>query len=263
MYNNEFKPRVGLITLTDVPRAISVVKEREEAITKKHNDYKSFLLENGIEVFDPADAVPRKPGQVSFYSSEDISTAVDFLIHNHVEAIIIGCWHWSEPMFVVEISRATRKPILLYSDEDPAWAAACFLTAAGASLWETSHNKAAQVHERLYGDRVCSIKWIKGVCALEKMKKSTFIMWGGSYALRMEYLQDDFPRLKSYLVGDILTEDQYVLVKGAESIDGKRIENFISWLKSGNVKFNFDEKMFTPGVLKKQAGLYFAAKDRI
>ena len=95
------------------------------------------------------------------------------------------------------------------------------------------------------------------------MKKSTLILWGGSYALRMEYLQDDYPRLKSYLVGDILIEDQYVLIKGAEKIKNERIDNFIEWLKSGKAKLNFDNKMFTPDSLRRQIGLYFAAKDRI
>ena len=179
------KPRVGLITLTDVPRALLVEKEREEAITKKHIDYKKFLVGNDIDVFDAADAVERKPGWVSFYNSEDISKAVDYFLQNHVEAVIIGCWHWTEPMFIVEIARSLNKPILLYSDEDPSWAATCLITAGGASLWETSPNRPAQVHERFYGDRQSSLKWIKGVCALEKMKSSKLVLWGGSYALRM------------------------------------------------------------------------------
>ncbi|MBM3705331.1 MAG: fucose isomerase [Actinobacteria bacterium] len=263
MQSDEFKPKVGLITLTDVPRALAVAGEREEAITKKHNEYKRFLTANDIIVVDAADHISSKPGWVSFYTSEDIEKAVDLFHQNHVEAIIIGCWHWSEPMFVVEIARSAGKPILLYSDDDPAWAATCMLTAAGASLWETSPNRAAQVHERFYGDRKGSLKWIRGVCALEKMKKSVFVLWGGSYALRMEYLQDDYPRLKSFLAGDILTEDQYVLIKGSESIDNERIEDFIKWLNSGGVNFKFDDRMFTPEVLKKQTALYFAAKDRI
>ncbi|MBM3701045.1 MAG: fucose isomerase [Actinobacteria bacterium] len=119
------------------------------------------------------------------------------------------------------------------------------------------------MHERFYGDRQASLKWIKGVCALEKMKSSKLVLWGGSYALRMEYLQDDYPKLKSFLINDIMVEDQYVLIKAAEKINPERIEKFINWLKSGNVKLNYDKSMFTPEVLKKQIELYFAAKDRI
>lgn len=257
------KPKIGLISITDTPRALAMVEEREKIITKKHNDYKKYLVENGIEVIDASDNIPREKGWVSFYNSEDIQKAVDIFLQNHVEAVIVGCWHWSEPMFVVEIARSLNKPILLYADDDPAWAATCLIAAAGASLWETSPNRAAQVHERIYGDKEKTIKWIKGVCALEKMKKGTVILWGGSYALRMEYLQDDFPKLKSFLIGDIIVEDQYVLIKYAEKISEDRIDKFVNWLKEGGAGLNFDEKVFTPDVLRKQTALYLSAKDRI
>ena len=262
--SDDLKPKIGFITITDTPRALLTIEEREKVITKKHNDFKSFLTNSGIEVIDAADFIPRKKsGWVSFYSSEDIQIAVDVFLQNHVEALIVGCWHWSEPMFVVELARSLNKPILLYGDDDPAWAATCLISAAGASLWETSPNRYAQVHERFYGDMPSSLKWVKGVCALEKMRKANFILWGGSYALRMEYLQDDFPKLKSFLVGDILVEDQYILVKGAEMIKKERVDTFVDWLKEGGAKLKFDEKMLTSTALRNQIALYLAAKDRI
>ena len=171
------KPKIGYITLTDSPRALAMVEERERVITEKHKNFKKFLIASEIEVTDAADFIPRKEGWVSFYSSDDIQKAVDLFLQNHIEALVIGCWHWTEPMFVVELARALNKPILLYSDEDPAWAATCILSAGGASLWETSPNRAAQVHERIYGDRSAVLEWIRGVCALEKMKKSTVILF--------------------------------------------------------------------------------------
>ncbi len=264
MYLNEnLKPKIGLITLTDTPRALALVDEREKVITKKHNNFKKYLKENEIEVIDASDYIKREKGWVGFYSSEDIEKAVDIFLQNHIEAIVIGCWHWAEPMLVVELARSLGKPILLYAEDDPAWAATCLLSAAGASLWETSPNRAAQVHERIYGDKEAVLSWIKGVCALEKMKKGTIVLWGGSYALRMEYLQDDFPKLKSFLIGDIIVEDQYILIRNAEKIPEDRIGKFIDWLKAGGTKLNFDNKVFTPDVLKKQAALYLSAKDRI
>jgi L-fucose isomerase-like protein len=88
-------------------------------------------------------------------------------------------------------------------------------------------------------------------------------LWGGSYALRMEFLQDDYPFLKSFLLGDVVIEDQYVLIKYAEQVSKKRIGNFIDWLKNGGARFNFDSVKFTPEILEKQAALYLGAKDRI
>ena len=88
-------------------------------------------------------------------------------------------------------------------------------------------------------------------------------MWVGSYALRMEFLQDDYPYLKSCLLGDILNEDLYVLIKYAQQVSDERIEKFINWLKQGGAKLNFDNPKFTPAVLRTQAALYLGAKDRI
>jgi L-fucose isomerase-like protein len=261
--NNNLKPKIGLITLMETPRALAFTNERENAISKKHNDYKSYLLNNDIEVIDASEHIDKQNDGIGFFSSDTIQKAVDLFLLNHVEAIVIGCWHWTEPMFIVEIARAANKPIMLYSDEDPAWAATCLLTAGGASLWETSPNRPAQLHERFYGDKEGSLKWLKGVCALEKMKKMDVILWGGSYSLRMEYLQDDFPKLKSFLISDIIIEDQYVLINSAEKISKERIDKFIKWLNYGKAKLIFDNKMFTKEVLRKQIALYLAAKDRI
>jgi L-fucose/D-arabinose isomerase len=260
---NDLKPKVGLISLTDPPRSVAMGDDLEKAMTKKHKAFKEYLIKNEVEVVDAAEFVPSMAGRICFNSSEDIKKAVDIFNQNHIEAVILGCWHWTEPMFVVEIARALNKPILLYSDEDPEWNGVCLLTAAGASLWETSPNHYSQVHERFYGDQDSALKWIKGVCALEKLKESNFLLWGGTYALRMEYLQDDYPKLKSFLVGDILIEGEYLLIKGAEKIEKQRIDNFIKWLKNGNSKICFNEKTFTEEVLKKQIAIYFSAKDRI
>ncbi len=101
------------------------------------------------------------------------------------------------------------------------------------------------------------------MCAGKNEKKVQSYSGGGSYALRMEYLQDDFPKLKSFLIGDIIVEDQYILIRKAEQIESSRLDKFVDWLKTGGAKLNFDTKVFTPKVLRKQAALYLSAKDRI
>jgi len=259
-------PKVGFLSLSESPRALSFADELNNYILKKHIEFKAFLLKNKIEVIDAAELIERPANPkniIGFYSSEDIQKAVDVFNKNHIEAVIVGCWHWTDPMFVVEIARSLNKPVLLYGEENPAWAASCLILAGGASLWDTSPNRFAQAHERIYGNLESVIKWVRGVTVLEKLKRGKLLLWGGSYALRMEFLQDDYPYLKSFLLGDILTEDQYVLIKYAGEVSEKRINNFINWLKKGNAKLNFDNLKFTPEILKKQAALYLGAKDRI
>jgi len=261
--NENLKPKIGLVSITDTPRALAYVDEVESVIKRKHDNLKKQLRNNGVIVIDPSEHLKMEKGRASLYSSRQATEAADFLLQNHAEALIIGCWSWAEPMLAVELVKKINKPVLLYADEDPAWPATCLLSAAGASLWETSPNVFAQRHERIYGNWQMVKKWINGTVILEKMNSGTLILWGGSYALRMEYLQDDFPKLKSFLIGDIMVEDQYVLIKYAEEIPEKRINGFISWLESGKAVFNFDKKIFTRDVLKKQIALYLASKDRI
>ncbi len=267
MENNITKmPKIGLISLTEPPRALSFADELNKYIYVKHNEFKDFLIKSDIEVIDAASLVnrPENPEDIlGFYSSLDIQKAVDVFNANRIEAVIIDCWHWTDPMFVVEIARSVNKPVLLYGEENSAWAAPCLITAGGASLWDNSPNRFSQVHERIYGDKEAVLKWIRGVTILEKLRRSRIILWGGSYALRMEFLQDDYPYLKSFLLGDILIEDQYVLIKYAEEVSEYRINEFIDWLKENNARINFDNQKFTPEVLKKQVALYLGAKDRI
>jgi len=260
------KPRIGFISFSEPPRALSFGDELNKYIFIKHNEFKDFLDKSDIEVIDAAYLTdrPQNPdNSLGFYSSIDIQKAVDVFNANHIEAVIVGCWHWTDPMFIVELARSLNKPILLYGEENPAWAAPCLIAAGGASLWDNSPNRFAQVHERIYGNRESVLKWVRGVTILEKLKRGRLILWGGSYALRMEFLQDDYPYLKSFLLGDILTEDQYVLIKYAEQVSKERTDKFIEWLKHGGATLNFDDCKFTPEVLRKQAALYLGAKDRI
>jgi L-fucose isomerase len=98
------------------------------------------------------------------------------------------------------------------------------------------------------------------------LRRSSILLWGGSYCLKMDHLQDDFPALKSFLVGDILTEDQLILAKRADEIlanDAARISKFIGWLKRNGAKIEHLAPMLTAEVLDRQIALYLAAEDRL
>ena len=95
-------------------------------------------------------------------------------------------------------------------------------------------NKYALKHERNFGNKNRMLEWIRAVSAVSKMRESALLLWGGSYAVKMEQLQDDIPKLKSFLVREVLSEGQYILIKRAEEIMKKRpdrINSFMNWLK--------------------------------
>jgi L-fucose isomerase-like protein len=257
-------PKVGVISVTDVPREQGLVDEREQYINKGHHDLIKYLINNNIDVVDVSSKITRTNHDlVAIYKYSDARDCIKVMVNEDVEALIIGCWHWCEPMLIVTLAREFNKPILLYSDGNPNWAGITLISAAGASLWQNAPNSYSIAHKRVYGDKSEIIKWIKGVTAIEKLKKGTFILWGGSYALAMEYLQDDYSKLKSFLVGDIINEDQYVLIKYSENISDKRLNDFADWLKVNKTVIKYDDKMLTEDIFRKQIALYLAAKDRI
>jgi L-fucose isomerase-like protein len=98
------------------------------------------------------------------------------------------------------------------------------------------------------------------------MRESAAILWGGTYAVKMEQLQDDIPRLKSFMIRDILQEDQYVLVNRAEKIirgQKERIAAFYDWATRNGLAIRKDPRMVTDEALAKQAALLLAARDRL
>lgn len=257
-------PKIGMISVSDAPREQGLVQEREEYINGAHRELISYLNNNNIEVVDVSQRIERpNPDWVSIHSINHARECIKIMANEDIEALVIGCWHWCEPMLIVALAREFNKPVLLYSDGNPAWAGVTLISAAGASLWQNAANPYLITHKRVYINKEEVVRWAKGVAAVEKLKKSTLILWGGSYALKMEYLQDDYSKLKSFLIGDIINEDQYVLVKNSEKIPRSRLKKFADWLKDNKTAIKFDSQMLTEEIFYKQIALYLAAKDRI
>jgi len=259
--------KVGLISFTDPRKATAYVGEREGYIRAKHAELKEYLEKQGFDVVDPMVEL-RSGGDEIFgiQRVEEVQRAIKIFQQEGTQAIIIGCWHWTEPQLPLMVVRALDLPTLLFTEDDPTWAGSVHISATGASLWEVGVNLSALRHERVLGDKEQVARWARGACALSRLREAVLVLWGGSYCLRMEHLQDDIPTLKSFIIGDIITEGEYILINRAEEIlsqEGERIDKFIKWLEKGGTKIEFDEQMLTEEVLRKQVALYLAARDRL
>ncbi|MDI6827197.1 MAG: fucose isomerase [Armatimonadota bacterium] len=258
--------KVGVISFTD-PRATSFVDRREQYIREKHKEVVQALESAGISTVDPMKSL-RSPNSPIFgvSTSEDVRHCIRELKAAEADAVILGCWHWTEPMLALATVRELNLPTLLYTEDDPTWAGAVCISAVGASLWESPVNSHALTHSRLRGDLPGVIRWARGVGATEQLKRKSLLLWGGTYCLRMEHLQDDIPRLKSLMIGDILSEDQYILIKRADAIlknQPERIDSFINWLRQGSASITYDDTMLTPESFRRQVALYLASRDRL
>jgi L-fucose isomerase len=210
-----------------------------------------------------------RPASARWYglrSLREVGAVVAALQGQRIDALVIGSWTWSPPMFIKELIRKYPRPLLYYTENDPMSGNLSQLAATCSSLMDWSVNEFARRHERNFGDRQALLRWVRGAAAVSSLRESALLLWGGSYAVKMDQLQDDYTRLKSFMVRDVLMEDQYVLVKRAEAIrrdSPRRIERFLEWAVARGLTVTRDSRMVTDEALSKQTALLLAARDRL
>lgn len=264
---NSSIPCVGIITFTD-PRETGFQETREAYLKSRHEALVSELRSHGINVVDPMPKahVGNNDATFGIRSSLEVEACVKELLQGGAEAVILGLWHWTEPFLPLLAARLSNLPVLLYTEDDPTWAGVTAQSAVGACLWEVAPSDHAVTHVRMRSDIAGVLQWARGVTAAQKLRKSNLVLWGGSYCLRMDHLRDDYSLLKARFIRDVLEEDQYVLIKGAERIlahEMVRVEAFLSWLTSSGAAVRYDPSMLTPEALRSEIALYLAARDRL
>jgi L-fucose isomerase-like protein len=263
----KYNPLVALVTFTDDRDVGLYSKEVEDHLRRKQEEIDEFLRASDITVVNPLDEI-RAAGSVPYgiRNLADIDRVVTHLSGHKIDAVVIGSWNWSPPMLIIDFVRKMDKPFLYYTENDPLAGSLSQLSATCSSLMEWGVNRYALTHERCFGNKNEMLTWVRAMAAVSRMRESSLLLWGGTYAVKMEQLQDDVPRLKSFMVRDVLSEDQYILVSRAEKIMQKqpeRIEAFQRWLKDRGMKISFDKKMLTEEAFTKQSALLLAARDRL
>lgn len=261
------RPRVAVVTFTDMREEGISSEAVERHLRERQEELTKLLAKNGIEPVDPLREL--RAGGSPWYgvrSFAEIDLLIGILGRGRIDGVIIGSWTWSPPMLVKEFVRKAGKPILYYTENDPMGGSLSQMTATCASLMEWSVNRFALVHERCFGDKPALLAWVRGVHAAARMRESAALLWGGTYAVRMEQLQDDIPLLKSFMIREVLQEDQYVLVKRAEEIIRSapaRIRALYDWMTSHGLEIRRDARMVTEEALSRQGALLLAARDRL
>jgi L-fucose isomerase len=262
------KPVVGIVTFTD-GRDSFFDRQREGYLRAEHQQLAEFLRRQNCEVIDPLAALDRADNNEGWFGIRRYSEALAcarFLRGQGAECLIFMSPFWTPPMLTIDVVRETDLPLLLYTRDDVKMPATVSLSAVGASLLESGVNRHALTHERIKGDPALILPWIRGVCAVQKMRRSSVMLWGGTYALHMEHLQDDIVALKRFMIRDILNEGEYALIRRAEKIladEPKRVQHFLDWLNHHGARLIYDDISATPRHFQIQIGYYLAAKDRL
>jgi L-fucose isomerase-like protein len=260
-------PRVAILTFTDAREEGISNDAVERLLRAKQAELAACLREAGVEVVDPLESLrgPSSPWY-GLRSLREIDQVVRSLQSREVDAVVIGAWTWSPPMFIKEFLRKFPRPLAYYTENDPMSGNLSQLAATCSSLMDWSVNPYARRHERFFGNRAGLLAWVRGAAAASRLRESALMLWGGSYAVKMDQLQEDFTRLKSFLIRDVLLEDQYLLVSRAEKIRQRqpaRIQAFLDWVRAKGLTVTYDPKMVTPEALEKQTALLLAARDRL
>ena len=252
------KLKIGLVSFTD-PRAVKDIETIDAMNRKCQNRLAAHLRKAGFEV-----VLPLKTRLVR--SRKLAAEAAQKLLAEDVHALVLGCWKWTDPMLAVDVVRRVNRPVCLAGEAAEDSTALGCMSAVGAALWEIAPNEHAARHARIIGDSAAIADWARGAAAASWLKQQVLLLWGGSYCLKMAHLDDDASRLKALFIGDILVEDQYHLIQGAEAMlksDKKRVQAMVQWLKKGGASIVWDKPMLTPAVLNRQIALYLAARDRL
>jgi L-fucose/D-arabinose isomerase len=255
-------PRVGIVSFADSRSDQALVSEAHAYIQRSHAALAAGLATRGLAVLDPLSCDGRF---APITSGAEREAAARELQAAGIEALVIGCWRWSEPMPIVDFARRLNVPVALFNHQDADWSGFGGISAIGAALWEVSPNRGALVHARIRDDVDELAIWARGVGAYQRLRHARLLMWGGTVCMGMEHLPDDLSRLKSWLIGDVLVEGQYYLIKRADALlqDGREIRAFIDWLAAGGTRIVYDDKMLTSESLARQAALYLAAEQRL
>ena len=251
-------PKVGLVSFSD-PRSVKGLDVTNRLNLACQRRILDAFRAAGLDV-----CLPLPDSCVT--NRAEVKQALAAFAAAGVQAVVLGCWKWTDPMLAVETAQRANVPVLLVCTSDEAMTGMGCLSAIGASLWEVAANSFCLNHGRIVDDFAAAAEWVRAASAIEEMRTKSIVLWGGSYCLKMEHLRDDPAALKGYLIGDVLVEGQYLLIRRAEEIarsTPERIERFIRWLADGGASIDYDGSMLTPESLRRQAAIYLAARDRL
>ncbi|TFG58565.1 MAG: hypothetical protein E4H36_15245, partial [Spirochaetales bacterium] len=200
-------------------------------------------------------------------SSGDLEKALSRFRADRIGCVVVFLRHWTRISLVAGLVRSAGVPAALYAQTSGGFNGTTALTAASAALRETASGYFADSHKRFregMEEDLCG--WAAAADAYSGLKASRLMCWGGFYGADMPYTRSDPDALEGMLVREVMTEQEEVLTGRADQIlsaGDKRIGAFLSWLESSGMKITEDGAMVTGAVLKKQASLYIAARDRL
>jgi L-fucose isomerase-like protein len=260
--------KIGIVTYSHPP-VYPTTPEREEYVKSSYIGLSDFLSKNGFLISAPLFELRKNPGYTRFGIGDaaDLDFCIDYLRSSGAKCLVVQLNQWTRISLITSLIKELDLPTALYANSEGIYPGEVTSSAAAASLLEVFFSKNCSLLERFRdSENEQFLKWLTGVTALQKMKSSRVICWGGFYGADIPFTRDDDAAIENIFVREVISEQEMVIMQKAEKIikeQPARINGFIDWLNKNKVTILYDNSILTPDSLKFQIGQYFAVKDRL
>lgn len=247
------KIRIGILTFSDGRDAIN---NRNKRINQKFIDILSSRLKKSGYI-EPvvADTIVHNPQEARDEALKIKNAGCHGVIFNY--AI------WCYPNFTAIAQNFIDVPVLMFSNLNPGYPGLVAMLAAAGSLQQLNKK-----HLRLFGniedDKILSQveSFARASYAITKLKGQVYGIVGGR-SMGMYTAVPNLPKWQRDFGIDIEHIDQLEIVRGADSVDDKKVENALKWLQTNIGNISYDNDKLTKEKLKTQIRHYYAIKEII
>lgn len=247
------KIKLGIITFSD---GRDVINDKNKLINQKFIDLLSkSLKETGYIEPVIADTIVHD-------SSEAREESIK-MKHAGCHGVIFNYAVWCYPNFTAIAQNFIDTPIMMFSNLNPGYPGLVAMLAAAGSLRQLNKK-----HLRLFGDindkKILSQieSYARAAYAVTAMKGSVYGIIGGR-SMGMYTAVPNLAKWQRDFGIDIEHIDQLEIVRGAETIDGKKVEKALSWLEENVGNISYDNDKLTKDKLRTQIRHYYATKEII
>jgi len=240
-----YVPRIGIITLGDpreeVPWRSEEDKLHEELVNilKKSKELKTFYPHKVVRAY------------------KDIIEIIKRITRDEIDLLLLYIPVWTYPAITVAGAREAIERgvqlIVIYSDRGLSG----ILASAGALKQVGIRSKLIYCNKEELVENIT--KLARACMAINRLKGMRYGVIGGR-ALGMYTVVDDPIRWQREFGVDIDHIDQVEVLREVEKIPEDKINTYLRWIQKNFGLIEYDDKMLTLDILKKQIRVYIALK---
>jgi L-fucose isomerase len=246
------RTRVGILTFSDGRKYI------HEQLLETNWLYQNRL----VKKLEETGEVEVVPGEEIIWTPRGAQKEGRRLAENGVDLTIYNYAIWAYPHLAAIATKFAPAPYLLFSNIHPSEPGMVGMLACAGTM-----DQLGETYARFWGDiddeavlkKVMS--FIRATGALSRLRGQTYGLFGGR-PLGMYTAVSNLDQWNSMFGVDVEHSEQYDVVRYAERVDSRKVENALRWLEKSVGEIRYDDS-FTREKLKLQIRSYYATLDII